>query len=74
VKGFFIKPRYTIFGKNYSPKIGAINNKGLGRTGYDWAKAVGIAPWLALRPGHRSYQRFPTPPPSPCRLPTLHPF
>jgi hypothetical protein len=32
----------NIFGKNYSPKIGANNNQGLGRTGYDWAKAVGI--------------------------------
>lgn len=31
----------NIFGKNYSPKIG-LSNKGLGRTGYEWAEAVGI--------------------------------
>lgn len=32
----------NIFGKNHSPKIGASHDKGIGRTGYDWAKAVGI--------------------------------
>jgi len=32
----------NIFGKNYAPKIGSNFNQGLGRTGYDWAKAVGI--------------------------------
>ena len=32
----------NIFGKNHSPKIGQNDNQGLGRTGYDWAKAVGI--------------------------------
>jgi len=32
----------NIFGKNHAPKIGASHYKGLGRTGYDWAGAVGI--------------------------------
>lgn len=32
----------NIFGKNHAPKIGASHYKGLGRTGYDWAAAVGI--------------------------------
>lgn len=32
----------NIFGKDHSPKIGASHYKGLGRTGWDWATAVGI--------------------------------
>ena len=32
----------NIFGKNHSPIMGANHDKGIGRTGYDWAKAVGI--------------------------------
>jgi hypothetical protein len=32
----------NIFGKNHSPKIGQNNYRGLGRTGWDWAAAVGI--------------------------------
>ncbi|MCX6743229.1 MAG: hypothetical protein NT116_03250, partial [Candidatus Parcubacteria bacterium] len=32
----------NIFGKNHAPKIGVSHYKGIGRTGYDWATAVGI--------------------------------
>ena len=32
----------NIFGKNHSPKMGANHDKGIGRTGFDWAEAVGI--------------------------------